>query len=1021
MEAGNKFGAIKRPELAPTYNDNSSSICFMQTDIDYYTGRSPGTHEDVPILRIYGVTEEGHSVMVHVHSFAPYFWAECPQGMDNEFYCEKVKQALNNHPQCKNTVARVTTELKESIMFFTNNGALPYFKIFTYVPKSVSQLRGIVERGISIDGNAFNCQTYESNIPFALRYMIDVGIVGMCWLELPAFQYDLRYDDNVSTAQIEIDINYQNIIVHKPEGEWSKIAPLRVLSFDIECNNNGQNFPTPDKNEIIQIGNVCKIPGTDNVIARNIFTLGGCADIADAKVFSYDKEEDMLMGWKEFVLSVDPDIITGYNILNFDYGYIFKRAEKLKLKKFPFFGRVKNTETKIKDTTFQSKAQGLRESKEVGMDGRIQLDMFQHIQREHKLSHYSLNSVSLTFLKEQKEDVHWTTMKDLQEGSDETRRRIAVYCLKDCYLPLRLLEKLMCIFNYAEMARVTGVPFSYLLTRGQQIKVASQLLRKAQEHNMLIPTQARNEGGEKYEGAFVLEPKKDFYNVPIATLDFASLYPSIMMAHNLCYCTLVPPSILGRLEEEDYITTPSGDHFVKSNLRKGLLPIILEELIDARKRAREEIKRTEDPFMKKVLDGRQLALKISANSVYGFTGAQVGQLPCLQISSSVTAYGRMMIEGTKRTIEEYYSTANGFPHDSQVIYGDTDSVMIKFGLENLEEVMKLGKEAALMVSQQFVKPIRLEFEKAYFPYLLMNKKRYAGLLWTNAEKYDKIDMKGIESVRRDNCALVRETINTCLYKLLIERNVEDAVDFVKGVVSALLQNKIDLSMLVITKALGKKTQAEGKSNKNIYTAKQAHVELSKKMHDRDAATAPGVGDRVAYVMIKGVKGQKAYELAEDPIYALKNDLSIDFDYYLEKQLKLPLSRLFEAILTNPNSLFAGEHTRKRYQPKSTTGALSKFIKITTTCISCKTQIKSGALCQSCEERAPEIYLERILQSNQYEKNFQELWAECQRCQGSVHQEVLCTNRDCPIFYRREKVRKDMCYIKGELEKLALNW
>ena len=414
--------------------------------------------------------------------------------------------------------------------------------------------------------------------------------------------------------------------------------------------------------------------------------------------------------------------------MNFDYNYLFKRAEKLKLKKFPYMGRIEDSYTTIKDTTFQSKAQGLRETKDVAMEGRIQLDMFQHIQKEHKLSHYTLNSVSLVFLKEQKEDVHYSIMKELQEGTDENRRRIAVYCLKDCYLPLRLLEILMCLYNYAEMARVTGVPFSFLLTRGQQIKVTSQLLRKTRTCGMLIPTLAKSEIGDKYEGAFVLEPKRNFYNVPIATLDFASLYPSIMMAHNLCYCTLLNYHSKKELSPDDYTETPTGEFFVKPHIRKGLLPLVLEELIEARKRAREELKHTTDPFMQKVLDGRQLALKISANSVYGFTGAQVGQLPCLQISSSVTAYGRIMIEETKNQVETHYCKNNGYSSNAVVVYGDTDSVMINFGLDDLTETMKLGKEAAALVTQKFIRPIRLEFEKVYFPYLLLNKKRYAGLL-----------------------------------------------------------------------------------------------------------------------------------------------------------------------------------------------------------------------------------------------------------------------------------------------------
>ena len=167
-----------------------------------------------------------------------------------------------------------------------------------------------------------------------------------------------------------------------------------------------------------------------------------------------------------------------------------------------------------------------------------------------------------------------------------------------------------------------------------------------------------------------------------------------------------------------------------------------------------------------MLDGRQLALKISANSVYGFTGAQVGQLPCLAISSSTTAFGRVMIERTRELVLDKYTKANGYEHDCQVIYGDTDSVMVKFGTDSIEESMRLGQEAAAYVSNFFIKPIKLEFEKVYFPYLLMNKKRYAGMLWTKPSKPDKMDCKGIETVRRDNCALVAQVVQRTLDHLL---------------------------------------------------------------------------------------------------------------------------------------------------------------------------------------------------------------------------------------------------------------
>lgn len=133
-----------------------------------------------------------------------------------------------------------------------------------------------------------------------------------------------------------------------------------------------------------------------------------------------------------------------------------------------------------------------------------------------------------------------------------------------------------------------------------------------------------------------------------------------------------------------------------------------------------------------------------------------------------------MIEKTKQEVEARYTIANGYSHDAKVIYGDTDSVMVKFGVTDLEEAMKLGEEASQYVSSKFIQPIKLEFEKVYFPYLLINKKRYAGLFWTNPKKFDKMDTKGIETVRRDNCLLVQNVIETVLNKILIDRDLDAA-------------------------------------------------------------------------------------------------------------------------------------------------------------------------------------------------------------------------------------------------------
>lgn len=600
----------------------------------------------------------------------------------------------------------------------------------------------------------------------------------MSWIECPAKAYRLVSErDRQSSCQIEAEIPYTHLISHEPKGEWSKMAPLRILSFDIECAGRKGIFPEANMDPVIQIANVVTRYGESKPFIRNVFCLDETSSIVATQILEFSDEREMLMSWKNFLSKVDPDLITGYNISNFDFPYLLDRAKHLKCSGFEHWTRLPSVKSVANNSTFSSKQMGSRDTKTTNTNGRLQLDLLQLIQRDHHLRSYTLNSVCSHFLGEQKEDVHHTMITELFNGTPESRRRLALYCLKDAYLPQRLMDKLSCLANYTEMARVTGVPFNFLLSRGQQVKFMSQLFRKALEQKLVIPNMKGEQSDEQYEGATVIEPTRGYYDVPIATLDFASLYPSIMQAHNLCYTTLIKPSAIekfGLVKDEDYIVTPNGDMFVTVKQRKGLLAQILEELLSARKQAKRELASETDPFKKAVLNGRQLALKVSANSVYGLTGATTGKLPCLEIASSTTSYGRQMIEKTKDEVEKKYCIANGYSHDAQVIYGDTDSVMVKFGTAELAEAMKLGEEAANYVSSKFVKPIKLEFEKVYFPYLLINKKRYAGLFWTKTDKFDKMDTKGIETVRRDNCLLVQTVIEKVLRMILIDRDVPGA-------------------------------------------------------------------------------------------------------------------------------------------------------------------------------------------------------------------------------------------------------
>ncbi|KAI5867309.1 DNA polymerase family B-domain-containing protein [Durotheca rogersii] len=1009
-----KDQAWERPPVVD-FNPQRDNLIFQQIEVEEGT-----LHGGQATIKLFGVTENGHSVMLHVTDFKHYLYIAAPISFTPDL-CEPFRAYLENHLGNQPIVHSCQLLARENIYGFQGNNKSPFIKITVTDPKFIPRVRAAFEkdevnwRGMwkGVDGGIM---TFD-NLQYVLRFMVDCKLPGMSWVEAPAKSYRLiSENERQSSCQIEAEISYTKLISHEPKGEWSKMAPLRILSFDIECAGRKGIFPEANHDPVIQIANIVTRYGESKPFVRNVFCLEKTSPIVATEVLAFNREEDMLISWKRFLDKVDPDLITGYNICNFDFPYLLNRAKHLKVGGFEYWTRLPNVRSFSKDSNFSSKQMGNRDTKVTNTNGRLQLDLLQLIQRDHHLRSYTLNSVCSHFLGEQKEDVHHTMITELFNGTPESRRRLAVYCLKDAYLPQRLMDKLSCLANYTEMARVTGVPFNYLLSRGQQVKFMSQLFRKAQEQGLVIPNMKSDGSEEQYEGATVIEPIRGYYDVPIATLDFASLYPSIMQAHNLCYTTLVNKRAIERFglkKDEDYIVTPCGDTFVTVKQRKGLLAQILEELLTARKQAKRELAVETDPFKKAVLNGRQLALKVSANSVYGLTGATTGKLPCLEIASSTTSYGRQMIEKTKAEVEKRYNIANGYTHNAQVIYGDTDSVMVKFGTKDRAEAMRLGEEAANYVSEKFAKPIKLEFEKVYFPYLLINKKRYAGLFWTKPDKFDKMDTKGIETVRRDNCLLVQTVIEKVLRMILIEEDVQGAQDYVKDTIADLLQNKIDMSKLVITKALTKES----------YDAKQAHVELANRMKKRDAGSAPGLGDRVAYVMVKGASGSKNFERSEDPIFVLENNVPIDTRYYLDNQLAKPLGRIFDSILgeTKSKSLLTGDHTRSISVAAPTVGGLMKFTKKTMTCMGCKKPLtskeeSSGAVCADCGPRVGELYKKTLDHVSDLEVRFGRLWTQCQRCQGSVHCEVICSSKDCPIFYMRMKAKKDVEDASKELKR-----
>jgi DNA polymerase delta subunit 1 len=661
------------------------------------------------------------------------------------------------------------------------------------------------------------------------------------------------------------------------------LAPLRIMSFDIECYSSTGAFPDPKIKEdvVFQIGMTTRAFGTDTLERKCL-----CLKRTDAPdCESFETEKELLQAFQDYLIKTDPDIITGWNIFGFDLEFLIIRAT-IHNKLTPVWGRVKDAVAEVVVKNLSSSALGNNELKMVPMKGRYVFDLFQDVKREHKLESYSLNNVSKHFLKDQKNDMPVREIFSRYKEGDPVRLgEVAEYCIQDTVLPHKLMDKLCQLQNQIEMAKACWVPLAFLSERGQQIKVFSQMAYKARQLNFIIPTFKYGSGGsgDGYEGATVLEAQAGAYYNPVTALDFASLYPSIMCAHNLCYSTLVMDPKYDNLSGIEY--EQFGPYRFAQNVQ-SLLPTILTDLKAFRKKAKKLMAQNEGTPMEAIYNGQQLAYKISMNSIYGFTGASKGMLPLVAIASTVTLRGRQMIEETKNYVEANFPGA-------KVRYGDTDSVMVEFdvqgrkGQEAIEYSWAQGELAAEQCTKLFKAPNDLELEKVYCPYFLYSKKRYAAKMYEkkgDSVVFKKIDVKGLQVVRRDSCPYVREVLKSLLGQILESSDPRPVIEAARVAAKKLIDGEVPMEKLLMSKQLA----AE-------YKVPMAHVAVRDKIRARAPGSEPQQGDRVPFVIVKGT-GRRMYENAEDPAWVLEKNLPIDTYYYFENQFKKPVQDLLEPLI-----------------------------------------------------------------------------------------------------------------------------
>jgi DNA polymerase elongation subunit (family B) len=723
-----------------------------------------------------------------------------------------------------------------------------------------------------------------------------------------------------------------------------------------------QYLPKLKGDPIIQIGTTVHIYGSDQIVYRHIGTLNSCDEIQNADVECFDTEEDLIRGWKDMMVRLDPDIITGYNIFGFDMDYLWKRAQELQVDDVlaEGFGRLNQRKTTLLEQKLSSSALGDNILRYIDVDGIVLIDMFKVMQRDHKLDSYKLDNVASVFLGDHKEDLKPKEIFEKYLGNSTDRRDIATYCLQDCALCNRLMHKLKVLENNVGMGNVCSVPLSYLFMRGQGVKIFSLVAKECRTKKYLIPVLRgffdQFEEADGYEGAIVLDPKEGIYlDDPITVLDYSSLYPSSMIARNLSHDCFVNDSEFSAVEGIDYITVTYdvyegvGDKKTcvgkKSctfaqlpNGQKGIIPSILQQLLTQRKNTRKKIeyerfhmtdgsvitglvKEVDDahvevcnvdngekvtldlakvdtrevaysPFEQAVLDALQLAYKVTANSLYGQIGSRTSPIYWKDIAACTTATGREMIMTAKTFAEKEYG--------AEVVYGDTDSVFIKFPVKKVDEngnplEKKVILQSAIAAGQKMAKEIKrlmpppqsLEYEKTFYPFIIFSKKRYVGNLYEeDAYKKPKQKSMGIVLKRRDNAPIVKKVYGGIIDILMNKNDLHASVEFLKQQLQDLVDGKVPLEDLIITKTL----RAEYKDPTKI-----AHKVLADRMGARDAGNKPMANDRIPFVYIRpptGVEVKLQGDRIEHPDYIRETKITPDYRFYITNQLMTPISQLY---------------------------------------------------------------------------------------------------------------------------------
>jgi DNA polymerase elongation subunit (family B) len=780
----------------------------METiDVRLLTASYSSDENDTVFVELFGKTRDKRSVTILRYNFDPYFFIVDPT--------DDVEKTLKRDPEVLDV---------EPDKLLYKSAEHDVFKVTIKFPWKTPEYRNNWKR--------MGFQVLAADIPFHHRFIYDMDM-GSC-IRVTGEPVEGNY---VTDLILKMD-SFETIESFDPG--------LKILSFDIE-NSIEHDY----------IYTICAVTEEDGIYNT-------CEPITG-------NEKDIITRFSDLIREEDPDIITGYNIDNYDIKKISDRAQFNKMKDAMPWGRDLGQPRVVSDRFWRLK-------------GRIISDAWWAAKKELRPKQETLNAVSKQVLGETKLDVD---PKKMDSEWKNNKEKVLEYCIKDAELALKILLSVGTIRKGMDLATVAKLPLDDALNAGSSQLADSLLIRAADRHKIAVPLTGRRETTEQIEGGYVHTMNPGLYHW-VCVLDFKSMYPSLIIAKNICFTTLSP---------DGEIISPSGARFLSPEKREGLLPAILKNLMEERDNIKSRMKKTSDEYERKYLNGLQEAVKVLMNTFYGVFASSFYRFTDRNIGSAITAFARANVTTIIKEVGK---------ENISVIYSDTDSVFMSSPIQTLDGSVKFGKDMADRFSTDGG---TLEFEKILEPLFSHGKKkRYVGkVLWP--VESDELLVRGYEIRRSDSFDLQSRLLMELFEKILDENNAE-AVALVKRTIQDTLSKKVDPSDLVISRTCKGLDAYENPD-------RMSNVQAAKKMIDKGYDFIPGM--KVSWVV---TDGNRTPQQVEPYISGAEFTAEPDYKYYAER-LAQTASRITEVFGWNEKDLMLGSQQSTLFDSFGTGGEKKK--------------------------------------------------------------------------------------------------